>query len=156
MKILFKPIGYVHCKLKDSSEAPRHHSISDVEGVIELNPDLVEGLYKIEERDHLVILFYFHKNGKYYEDESGEIAYEGYRSDVPLHQVPPSSKEEKGVFSTCSPNRPNPIGMDIVELIKIEGNQLHVKNIDMLDGTPVLDIKPYKPLDCNKNKPWVL
>ncbi|MFP4498298.1 MAG: TrmO family methyltransferase, partial [Vulcanimicrobiota bacterium] len=54
--------------------------------------------------------------------------------------------ELKGVFSTCAPHRPNPIGIDIVKLQKVEGNRLFVKNIDMLDGTPVLDIKPYKPV----------
>jgi tRNA (adenine37-N6)-methyltransferase len=130
MKIEFKPIGYVKSDIKDTSDAPRHHSVSDREGIIEIIPELAEGLFRIEERTHLVVLFYFHES----------------KGPVAMHQKPPQSDTNKGVFSTCSPNRPNPIGMDIVELIKVEGSRLYVKNIDMLDGTPVLDIKPYKPL----------
>jgi tRNA (adenine37-N6)-methyltransferase len=129
-KIEFEPVGYVRSDIKDTSSAPRHHSVSDQEGIIEIKPELADGLYRLEERTHLVILFYFHKSNE----------------PLALHQKPPQSDSPKGVFSTCSPNRPNPIGMDVVELVKVEGNKIHIKNIDMLDGTPVLDIKPYKPL----------
>jgi tRNA (adenine37-N6)-methyltransferase len=130
MKIEFEPIGYVKSDIRTTSDAPRHHSVSDREGIIEIKPDLAEGLYRIGERTHLVVLFYFHES----------------RGPVEMHQKPPQGDGKKGVFSTCSPNRPNPIGMDIVELVKVEGNRLHVRKIDMIDGTPVLDIKPYKPL----------
>ena len=127
----FNPIGVVHSHLKDRNQAPRHYSVSEEEGIIEVYPEFIEGLYRIEEREYLIVLFNFHlsKPGK-----------------VEMHQTPPTSGTPKGVFSTCSPNRPNPIGLSIVKLLKVDGNKLHVKKIDMLDGTPVLDIKPYKPL----------
>ncbi len=128
MKIEFSPIGTVRSPLKTTGEAPRHHSVSRVEGIIEVNPDLADGLFRIGERTHLVVLFYFHS----------------MTGPIPLRQEPPTGSGEKGVFSTCSPRRPNPIGMDIVELVRVEGNLLHVRNIDMIDGTPVLDIKPFK------------
>jgi len=130
MKINFKPIGFVRSDIIEKKDAPRHHSMSEKEGIIELLPEYAEGLYKIEERKYLVILFYFHKS-------DGQFS---------LRQTPPTSNSPKGVFSTCSPNRPNAVGMDIVELLKVEGNKLYIKNIDMLDGTPIIDIKPYKPL----------
>ena len=131
MKIEFKPIGYVRSPLTDTGKAPRHHTVSDVEGIIEVEPQLAQGLFRIEERSHLAVIFHFHKS----------------TGPVPMHQSPPTGTGEKGVFSTCSPRRPNPIGMDIVELLRVEGNKLHVKNIDMIDGTPVLDIKPFRIAD---------
>jgi tRNA-Thr(GGU) m(6)t(6)A37 methyltransferase TsaA len=134
MKIEFEPIGYVRCSLKDTVSAPKFHTISQAEGVIEIRPDLADGLYRIEERTHLIVLFYFDRAGGSYE----------------LQQVPRSGGGKKGVFSICSPHRPNAIGLDVVELLKVDGNRLHVKNIDMLDGTPVLDIKPYKPLEAQQ------
>lgn len=127
----FKPIGIVHCNIKDTHSAPRHCSISDEEGFIEVFPEFADGLHRIDEREQLTIIFHFNKS------EPGVFK---------LRQTPPSSDEPKGVFSTCSPFRPNPIGMSIVKLMKVEGNRLFVKHIDMLDGTPVLDIKPFQPL----------
>lgn len=130
MKIEFEPIGYVRSDIKTTKDAPRHFSVSDREGVIEINPRLKEGLYRIEDREHLVILFHFHDSGQEYD----------------LHQFPPTGSGERGVFSTCSPHRPNSIGMSIVKLLKVEGNKLHVRHIDMIDGTPVIDVKPFKGL----------
>lgn len=130
MKIELKPIGIVHCELNDSETAPKYFSVSDVEGVIEVFPEFAEGLYRIEERDYLTVVFYFHE------------AEDGHK----MKQVPHSGGGEKGIFATCSPKRPNHIGVSVVKLLKVEKNKLFVKNLDMLDGTPVLDIKPYKPM----------
>ena len=127
----FKPIGIVRSDIKDTRSAPRHFSISDEEGFIEVFPEFADGLHRIDERELLTIIFHFHKS------EPGVFA---------MHQTPPTSDEPKGVFATCSPFRPNAIGMSIVKLLRVEGNRLFVKHIDMLDGTPVLDIKPFKPL----------
>lgn len=127
----FKPIGIVHCNIKDTNSAPRHFSISDEEGFIEVFPEFADGLYRIDERELLTIIFHFHKS------EPGTLG---------LRQIPHTSDKPKGVFALCSPFRPNPIGMSIVRLLKVEGNRLFVRHLDMLDGTPVLDIKPFKPL----------
>ncbi|MCD4785419.1 MAG: tRNA (N6-threonylcarbamoyladenosine(37)-N6)-methyltransferase TrmO [Candidatus Eremiobacteraeota bacterium] len=128
MEIIMKPIGYVKCDIKERHQAPRHCSISDREGVIEILPQYEEGLYRIGERSRIVVIFNFHKS-----------------KGSPLQQYPSGGKRRKGVFSICSPDRPNSIGMSVLELLRVEGNKLYVKNIDMIDGTPVLDIKPYKP-----------
>ncbi len=129
MDINLKPIGVVRSELNESTGAPRHYTVSDKEGIIEIFPQFAEGLYRVEERSHIAVIFLFHRSRGF--------------SDFIQH--PPTGTGPKGVFSTCSPNRPNPIGMSIVELKKVDGLKLHVKNIDMLDGTPVLDIKPFKP-----------
>lgn len=128
MNINLEPIGVVRCELNEATGAPRHYSVSDKEGVIEVFPQFTRGLYRIQERTHLVVIFLFHRS----------------KGTVDFIQYPPTGSGPKGVFCTCSPNRPNPIGMSIVELKGVDGNRLYVKNIDMLDGTPVLDIKPFR------------
>lgn len=98
----------------------------DVEGVIELKPELEPGLRDIEGFSHLYVIWLFHR-------------VEGYD----LTASPPSDDRSHGVFATRSPRRPNPIGLTVVELMRREGPRLHVRGVDMLDGSPVLDIKPY-------------
>jgi tRNA-Thr(GGU) m(6)t(6)A37 methyltransferase TsaA len=95
----------------------------------------VEGLAGLEEYDRIVVLFHFHRS-------------EGFT----LKQKRRGEGELKGVFSLCSPNRPNAIGMSILRLIRVEGNTLFVDNVDLLDGTPILDIKPYKSQDYPKGE----
>lgn len=87
---------------------------------------MVEGLKYLDKSSHIIILFYFNKS-----------------KDFDLITKTPWSDEKKGVFSTRSPRRPNPIGLSIVKLIEIDHNKIIIEGIDMLDGTPVLDIKPY-------------
>ncbi|EKN42675.1 hypothetical protein CFSAN001627_05282, partial [Clostridium botulinum CFSAN001627] len=94
--------------------------------LIEIKEELVEGLKDLDKNSHIIILFYFNKS-----------------KDFNLITKTPWSDEKKGVFSTRSPRRPNPIGLSIVKLIEIDHNKIIIKGIDMLDGTPVLDIKPY-------------
>jgi len=108
----------------------RPDGFSDIRGEIEVDPAYAAGLKDISGLSHLIIIFAFHKSG-------------------PGHLLvkPPFEKRRRGVFSTRSPRRPNPIGMTVVRLLGRRGNILRVSGIDMLDGTPVLDIKPYTSRD---------
>ena len=126
MSIELEPIGFVRT---DAKEIPRHWRISDVEGALIINEKYREGLKDIEPGQRIVVIFNFHRSPEF--------------SSRLLRQTPPHSGEEMGVFSICSPIRPNPIGMSILEVLKVEGTTLHVKRLDMLEGTPILDIKPY-------------
>jgi len=125
MKIEMKTIGTVHTSQK---KVPRHWTISDVEGTLDIDENYLEGLKDIHAGERIVVLFYFHKSPVFTTDH--------------LCQTPPHGQKPKGVFSICSPIRPNPIGMSILKVIDIVGNVLKVRGLDMLDGTPVLDIKP--------------
>ena len=125
--ITFQPIGRVRSPFKDTSEIPKGPDAQHVaEGVIELDPALEEGLRDVEGFSHLYVLWCFHK-------------VDGFD----LTAWPPADDRSHGVFATRSPRRPNPIGLTTVELLRREGTRLHVRGVDMLDGTPVLDIKPY-------------
>ncbi len=122
------PIGYVHSPYKQTSAIPKGLGAKhDAEGVIELLREFEPGLKDIEGFSHLFILWVFDRA-----DGSSLIA------------TPPSDlSRPHGVFATRSPRRPNPIGLTVVELLRRDGAALHVRGVDMLDGTPVLDIKPY-------------
>lgn len=124
------PIGILHCPIKEPRDAPNFYTISEVGGTIEIYEPYLQGLFGLEEYSHIVVLFHFHRS-------------QGYE----LMQQKRGTGPLRGVFSLCSPNRPNPIGMSILRLVKIEGALLTVEHVDMVDGTPILDIKPYKPLD---------
>ena len=122
-----RPIGYVRSPHLDASQVPKGLGAQHVaEGSLEIRPDLEPGLTDIEGFSHLIVLWVFDRS-------------EG----VSLVGAPPSDNRPHGVFSTRSPRRPNPIGLTVVELLKREGRVLRVRGIDMLDGTPILDIKPY-------------
>lgn len=125
VKIEFKPIGFVKT---DVSTVPRHWTISDVEGMIIIDRMYTEGLKDIKIGENIIVIFHFHQSREF------DLRH--------LVQTPPHSNERLGVFSTCSPIRPNPIGMSVVEVLDIIENVIHVKGLDMLDGTPILDIKP--------------
>jgi len=122
----FKPIGYVRTM---ADNLPRHWSVSDVEGEILIEPEYKDGLRDIRAGDRIVVIFCFHRSPSF--------------SAEKLIQKPPHLNETRGVFSTCSPQRPNPIGLSILEVIDVIDNTLRVRMLDMYDGTPVLDIKPY-------------
>jgi tRNA (adenine37-N6)-methyltransferase len=124
------PIGVLSTPFKDKAEIPRQASVAaEARGVIELEPDrdLADAIDGIESFDTIWVLFWFHENGGH------------YRPKV----APPRSSERRGVLATRSPHRPNPIGLSAVRLERVEGLRLFVAGVDMLDGTPVLDIKPY-------------
>jgi len=125
MEIKLKPIGYVKT---DAKKIPRHHTVSDVKGQIIINEEYKEGLKDIKPGDRIVVIFYFDKSPEF--------------NSSYLVQKPPHRDREFGVFSTCSPVRPNPIGMSVLDVLDVKDNIIYVKGIDMFDKTPVLDIKP--------------
>lgn len=127
MKISMEAIGYIRSEYKERSELPTQSVLNaDKKAIIEISPKYVEGIEGIEAGSYGVVLFHFHKSTK-----------------APLRIIPHGKDEITGIFSTRSPNRPNGIGMSIVKFTKVEGNELEFEGVDMLDGTPVLDIKPY-------------
>ena len=122
-----RPIGYVKSPYKDTREIPKGLGTKhQAEGVLEILPEFEAGLADIEGFSHLYVLWLFDRA-------------EGFE----LLGKPPSDDRSHGVFATRSPKRPNPIGLTVVELIRRDGPLLQVRGIDMLDGTPLLDIKPY-------------
>ncbi len=125
MDLVLKPIGIVRT---DEKNLPRHCSISQVEGVLVIQEQYLEGLDDIHPGDSVVVLFHFHKSSPFTNDH--------------MKQTPPGRDKAKGVFSICSPVRPNPLGMSVVTVLKREGPRLIVRGMDMIDGTPILDLKP--------------
>jgi tRNA-Thr(GGU) m(6)t(6)A37 methyltransferase TsaA len=125
--ISMNPIGYVISHYKDPKDVPRGLGAKqEAEGVLEIAPEFELGLADIEGFSHLFVIWAFDRSS-------------GYE----LTAAPPSDNRTHGVFATRSPFRPNPIGLTVVSLLRREGARLHVRGIDMLDGTPILDIKPY-------------
>ena len=122
------PIGYVRSPFADTAQIPKgpgaeHHA----EGMLEIRPDLAPGLQDIEGFSHLFVIWVFDRSA------GAELA-----GPVPL-----DPGKTHGVFASRSPRRPNPIGLSVVELLGREGPRLRVRGVDMLDGTPILDLKPY-------------
>ncbi len=122
-----KPIGHVKSPYQNTKEIPKGFGAKhDAEGIIELLPEFEPGLTDIEGFSHLFVVWVFDRA-------------EGFE----LLGTPPIDDRPHGVFATRSPRRPNPIGLTVVELLRRDGRQLHVRGLDMLDGTPILDLKPY-------------
>jgi tRNA (adenine37-N6)-methyltransferase len=122
-----QPIGFVSSPYKGASEIPKGLGAKhEADGVLTILPDFEKGLLDIEGFSHLIIIWEFDRSHRF-----------------ELLATPPSDNRPHGVFATRSPLRPNPIGLTVVELRRREGNELHVRGVDMLDGTPILDIKPY-------------
>ncbi len=127
--IFYKPIGIIHSPFKALTDMPiQPVGASEVKGEIEIFPEFAEGLKDLEGFSHIYIMYHFHQN---------KVAR--------LTVKPFLDNNERGLFATRAPCRPNPIGLSLVRLISVEGNHLLIENIDALDGTPLLDIKPYVP-----------
>ena len=126
MSIELRPIGFVRT---DAQELPRHWSVSDVEGTLVIDEEYSEGLRDIRAGQRIVVIFHFHRSP-------------GFSPEL-LRQTSGQHGRETGVFSICSPVRPNPIGMSVVEVLGTKGVSIDVRGLDMLDGTPILDIKPH-------------
>ena len=141
-----KPIGIIHTPYKKDGEAPFQAYKSEDVGEIEVFKEYDEGLKDIDGFSHLVILYEFHKLVK------RSVKKEHYLESRGLLVKPYLDDVSRGGFATRSPNRPNPIGLTVVELLERKGNILKVKGIDMLDGTPLLDIKPYVPKFDRRDK----
>ena len=122
-----QPIGFVSSPYKNASEIPKGLGAKhEADGVLKILPEFEPGLKDIEGFSHLIVVWEFDRS-------------QGFE----LLGTPPSDHRPHGVFATRSPRRPNPIGLTAVELRSREGSDLHVRGVDMLDGTPILDIKPY-------------
>lgn len=128
MELRCQPIGLIHSSLRDQSETPIQAAFSQVEGVVEVYHEYAAGLQDIEGFSHIVLLYWFHRS-------------KGYRLIV----RPFLDQQEHGLFAVRYPARPNPIGISVVELVERDENQLQVRGVDVLDGTPLLDIKPFVP-----------
>ncbi|MGH9493362.1 MAG: tRNA (N6-threonylcarbamoyladenosine(37)-N6)-methyltransferase TrmO [Candidatus Sulfotelmatobacter sp.] len=122
-----QPIGHIRSPYQNTKQIPKGLDAKhDVEGTLEILPQFAPGLADIEGFSHLFVLWEFDR-------------VEGFD----LTAAPPSDNRTHGVFATRSPQRPNPIGLTVVELLRRDGSNLQVRGVDMLDATPILDIKPY-------------
>ena len=129
MEITYTPIGKVHSPFHSLSGMPiQPCSETSAPGTIEILPEYLPGLKDLDGFSHIILIYHLHQS---------------HRKDLSV--VPFLDSEPRGVFATRAPNRPNPIGLSVVKLIGVEKNILHVENLDILDGTPLLDIKPYIP-----------
>jgi len=134
MKIEYNSIGIVHSPFKNLNNIPNQPSKAEgTKGVVEVYPSFQKGLKDLDGFSHIILLCYFHKISEY-----------------SLSVVPSGETKSRGLFATRSPRRPNPIGFSVVCLNEIHENQLMISGLDILDGTPVLDIKPYfREFDSN-------
>ena len=128
-EIRYKPIGIIHSPFKQPHGTPiQPAGAQDIEGTVEIASEYVEGLKDIEGFSHIILIYHFHLSKGYF------LAVKPYMDD-----------QSRGVFATRAPSRPNPIGISIVRLVRVDENMLHIKGVDIVDGTPLLDIKPYVP-----------
>jgi len=125
MSIQITPIGYVSTQAEN---VPPFYTISDVKGKIVIDDKYKIGIQDIQPGSEILVVFQFHKSPEFSENH--------------LRIIPRGGGRKVGIFSTRSPVRPNPIGVSVLIVTAVKGNTLTVKNLDMLDGTPVLDIKP--------------
>jgi len=127
--IKYSPIGIIHSPFKKPKGTPIQPAGAEgVNGSVDLFPQYAEGLKDIEGFSHIILIYHFHL--------SGEVA---------LTAKPYMDTESHGVFAMRGPSRPNSIGISVVRLTKVEGHRLHIQDVDIVDGTPLLDIKPYVP-----------
>lgn len=123
------PIGIIHTPFKSREGMPiQPAGAKGIKGIVEVYEPFQAGLKDLDGFSHIILLYEFHRS-------------EGYNLDV----VPFMDTEPRGLFSTRAPKRPNPIGLSVVQLNRTENNILHIENVDILDGTPLLDLKPYVP-----------
>jgi tRNA (adenine37-N6)-methyltransferase len=127
LEFTLRPIGFVGSPFSNTKDIPKGLGAKhDADGVLEILEEFELGLTDIEGFSHLIVIWAFDRSESY-----------------ELLGTPPSDQRPHGVFATRSPRRPNPIGLTTVELLRRDGRLLHVRGVDMLDGTPILDIKPY-------------
>lgn len=124
----FQPIGVIHSPFQDADNTPIQSIRSGTAGRVEVFPEFAEGLQGIEGFSHLILIYIFHRSSGY------ELIVKPFLDD-----------QTHGLFATRYPRRPNPIGFSVVELTARQGRFLEITGVDTLDGTPLLDIKPYVP-----------
>jgi len=129
MDIIYHPIGVLHTPFQDLRDMPiQPTGAASAPGTAEIFPEYADGLQDLDGFSHVILLYHLHQVRR-----------------VDLRVVPFLGSEPRGVFATRAPSRPNPIGLSIVQLLCVEGYTLHLGNVDILDGTPLLDLKPYVP-----------
>lgn len=129
MDITYRAIGLLHSPFKTLADMPiQPTGMASAPGWAEIDAEYVEGLKDLDGFSHVVLLFHLHQ-----------------AAPARLTVTPFLGGDLRGVFATRAPVRPNPIGLSVVRLLGVEGNRLHLGNVDVLDGTPLLDIKPYVP-----------
>lgn len=119
-------IGTIRSPYKTQSDAPRQGRFAMTESVIEVFPEYTAGLADVDRCSHLIVLYWLDRADR-----------------SVLRATPPGQTQSRGVFSTRSPNRPNPVAFSVVDLLAVEGSTLRVRGLDALDGTPLIDLKPY-------------
>ena len=128
-EIKYKPIGVIHSPFKEAKGVPIQSAAAEgISGTVEVFPEYAEGLKDIDGFSHLILIYHFHLSRR-----------------VSLEAKPFMDNTARGVFAIRGPSRPNPIGISIVRLVSIERHTLHIQDVDIIDGTPLLDIKPYVP-----------
>lgn len=136
MEIVFNPIGVIHSPFTEKDQTPIQGLFSKATGTIEVFPEYAEGLRDIEGFSHIFLIYQFHQ------PEECKLVRKPFLDNA----------KERGIFATRHFCRPNPIGLSIVELKRVKGNVLEVYGIDVLDGAPLLDIKPYvRQFDCRED-----
>lgn len=135
----FEPIGIVHSPFKRRDDIPGEknrdpHGFEDVFGEVEVFENFEPGLDDIDGFSHIILIFVFHES-----------------LERKLYAHPPFDSKKRGIFATRSPHRPNPVGMTVVKLEGREENILKISGLDMFEGTPILDIKPYTPREFKEN-----
>ena len=128
MEFVMRPIGEIHTPFIEKGDTPIQPTRSTARGQVEVYPAYVDGLRDLEGFSHIILLYVFHRSDNY-----------------TLRVTPFLDDQERGLFATRYPARPNPIGLSIVRLLAIHDHILEIEGADMLDGTPLLDIKPYVP-----------
>ena len=130
MEISLRSIGRIVSPFKNPAGMPIQPAAAQgVQGQVVMFPEYVQGIQDLEGFSHIFLLYHFHKVNR-----------------ASLTVTPFLDSTPRGLFATRAPVRPNPIGMSVVRLVSVEGNTLHIENVDILDGTPLLDIKPYAPV----------
>ena len=129
MEIKYQPIGFIHSPFTDLENMPiQPAGKASGPGTVDILPEFSEGLKDVESFSHVILIYHLHR--------------------VRRHQLtvtPFLDQQPRGIFATRAPTRPNPVGISVVKLLKIEGNRLYVDEVDILDGTPLIDLKPYVP-----------
>lgn len=128
-EVVYKPIGVIHSPFKMPQDVPIQSVAAEgVKGHVEVTKEYMEGLKDVDGFSHLILIYHFH-----------------LAQDYSLLVRPFLDERLHGVFSTRAPSRPNPIGVSVVRLVKMEKNVLDIQDVDIIDGTPLLDIKPFVP-----------
>lgn len=129
MQITYKPIGIIRSPFTKLSGMPiQPTSGNSARGTVELDPEFAEGLKDLDGFSHIYLIYHLHE-----------------ASPAKLRVTPFLDTEKRGIFATRAPSRPNPIGLSLVRIVSIDQNRIHVDQIDVLDGTPLLDLKPFVP-----------